>query len=692
MDESSTELLRQIAVAAADRRWLLVLARRAAEGGFTAPERVEVVDVLLEPLEAEAVRELLHRLTAEAPLPRHVSATIAERAGGSPLFVTELVAAVQGGADLDALPDSVEALMSVQIDALASADRALLRQASVLGARFARTSFETALGLDEAEAEGALARLDGLLVPDGEGGIRFRHGLLRDAAYHGLSFRRRRELHRRVAESFEAGDDAALLADRLALHYFEAGVWDKALAYGVAAGAEARAVHANADAATLLERAVAAGRSSRTARTETVARAAEALGNARLSLGELARARTAFAMAGRRVRNDPVERARLLRKEATVLYRLGAAAKAQRAIAAGLELLAPIRSVPAAVQRARLEAWLGVVLVARGRPRAALEWLERAVADGEAVGAKKAVAHALVGLDLAYSALGDSARLGNARRALALYDELGDLGSKGGTLNNLGTSAYYAGRWNEALELYRAALDAWERAGDTQSVSLAAFNVGESLSAQGRLSDAEPLLRNAERVSRATGSATSVANDLLETALLDARMGRIDAAIEQLEEARRSFASVADRTSILLVEARTAETLLLGGEPERGRELATKALVRATADDAAALVVPVLYRLIGQAHLLAGRASEARAALDLALTEAARVGHRYEEALALDALVRAEGAEPAASALAARDELFEQLGIVDLPGPWAAAPARPPRRLRDQPPPQTLGS
>ena len=80
-----------------------------------------------------------------------------------------MVAAVRGGADLDALPQSVEALMTVQIDDLRSADRATLRRASVLGARFTRASLVTALGLDEAAAEAAIARLDRFLVADGEG-------------------------------------------------------------------------------------------------------------------------------------------------------------------------------------------------------------------------------------------------------------------------------------------------------------------------------------------------------------------------------------------------------------------------------------------------------------------------------------------------------------------------------------------
>ena len=64
--------------------------------------------------------------------------------------------------------------------------------------------------------------------------------------------------------------------------------------------------------------------------------AAEALGDVRLSLGEFESARAAFAIARRRVRGDAVERARLLRKEAIVAYRLGAFPKAQRILKGAL--------------------------------------------------------------------------------------------------------------------------------------------------------------------------------------------------------------------------------------------------------------------------------------------------------------------------------------------------------------------
>ncbi len=237
-------------------------------------------------------------------------------------------------------------------------------------------------------------------------------------------------------------------------------------------------------------------------------------------------------------------------------------------------------------------------------------------------------------------------------------------------LNNLGTTAYFEGRWNEALDLYRQALAAWERAGDTRSVSMAAFNIGEILSAQGRLDEAEPLLRDAERASRAAGGSTDIAESMMETALLDARRGNVERALAALAEARRLLEESGDRSSALLADARAAEALGLSGEFDRATELAARTLERAAGDDANALVRPVLHRVLGHAHLRAGRTEAAREALELAIAEANRVEHRYEEALALAALSGV--ADAPGDAARRRDILFAQLGIVALPAGWSA--------------------
>jgi tetratricopeptide (TPR) repeat protein len=238
-------------------------------------------------------------------------------------------------------------------------------------------------------------------------------------------------------------------------------------------------------------------------------------------------------------------------------------------------------------------------------------------------------------------------------------------------LNNLGLIAYFAGRWNDALELYGAAVAAWDQAGDTRSVSLASFNIGEILSAQGRLDEAEPLLREALRSCRAAGAITDIADSLMETALLDARRGDFAGAFAQLEEARALHEQTGNQAATVLIDARVAEALELGGEYDRAAELATRALGRAASDERNALVLPVLSRVLGQAHLVAGRRDAARAALELAIAEANRVEHRYEEALALAAISRLGDASR--ETYSRRDTLFEQLGIVALPAGWSAA-------------------
>ena len=111
--------------------------------------------------------------------------------------------------------------------------------------------------------------------------------------------------------------------------------------------------------------------------------AAEALGDVRLALGEFESARAAFMIARRRVRGDAVERARLLRKEGIVAYRLGAYPRALRILTGALALLEGISSAPATAQRARIEALLGMITLWHGRPRESVAWLAQATADAE---------------------------------------------------------------------------------------------------------------------------------------------------------------------------------------------------------------------------------------------------------------------------------------------------------------------
>src|SRR5207237_127532 len=124
-------------------------------------------------------------------------------------------------------------------------------------------------------------RLATFIDVDLDGTCRFKHALFREVAYEGLSFERRRQIHRRVGEVYEtrSGEGATDATELLSLHFSLAGVLDKAWHYSVIAGDRARAKHANLEAADFYRRAVEAGRQLPIAERDALARVWESLGD-----------------------------------------------------------------------------------------------------------------------------------------------------------------------------------------------------------------------------------------------------------------------------------------------------------------------------------------------------------------------------------------------------------------------------
>ena len=87
----------------------------------------------------------------------------------------------------------------------------------------------------------------------------------------------------------------------------------------------------------------------------------------------------------------------------------------------------------------------------------------RAVEEAESAGAREPLAHAYFLLDWCYASLGRYEEAIYSPRALAIYEELGNLHRQGLILNNMGVFAHFQGRWDEALDLYKRAEHAWER-------------------------------------------------------------------------------------------------------------------------------------------------------------------------------------------------------------------------------------
>ncbi len=168
--------------------------------------KVNATTILLEPLSATETDELLDRLLGESALEPDLQQRIRDAAEGNPLFVEEMVALVEDSEDGEiAVPGTIQALLAARLDQLEPAERGVLERGSVEGRIFHRGAVQ-ALAPEETQVE---TRLNGLVRkelvrPDktqlpGEDAYRFRHLLIRDAAYEALPKATRADLHERFA-------------------------------------------------------------------------------------------------------------------------------------------------------------------------------------------------------------------------------------------------------------------------------------------------------------------------------------------------------------------------------------------------------------------------------------------------------------------------------------------------------------
>jgi predicted ATPase/class 3 adenylate cyclase len=664
LDEASADLLAYIALTLEARPWLVVVTRRDRPTTFSVSDDANPLQIWLEPLSADASAELIDRSVHELPLTQQQAADLATKAGGNPLFLTELLAVAHRADGLEALPDSVEALMIREIDRLSPPARRMLRSAAVVGATFGLDLLKTCL--DEPWDDETWSSLDEFVLAQDDGTFRFRHMLARDAAYEGLPYRRRRELHARVGETLEthAGPAAEEEAGLLSLHFFHAHRFGEAWRYSRAAGSRAQVIYANVDAAVFFERALAAGRHLDTVSKGDLAAVAEALGDVRDRAGDFRRAEAAYREARRLHEGDSVDEARLLLKHAWIPERLGRYSQALRWIRRAQRLLEGDPGEPAARQRAQLHAWHANINIYQGRFGEAIAWCRRAVDEAERSGEKDALALTYQLLDWAYVALGQPEQATYSRRALVLYEELGDLRGQAAVYNNLGMWAYFQGDWSEALELYARARDIRERMGDPIHAAVANENIAEILIDQEHLEQAEPLLQSALRVCRASGwrAETATATKLLGK--LRSRSGRFDEALELLEAARSEYRDVGAQSGLNETEAWMAECHLLREDSEAALALSTEALARAEASGG--FEVASLKRVRAYALLMLGRRSAAKAALEDSLQASRARQVDYEIALSIDGLVHLdelEGARRAEALEAERDAILERLEV-----------------------------
>ena len=439
-DPASEGVLTAIARREQQQPWLLLVTRDDRPTGWipAATGRIE-----LGPLDMTSSIELAEMATPDRPLPPAIAEELAVRSGGHPLLLRELARAAARGEDPDELPSTVEELAASQIDQLPLAQRSLLRRAAVLGDEFPEDLLLQMITDVAPERSGTelLAGLSGLIVSTGHL-LRFRHPILREVAYAGLPYRRRRELHAKAAEVLEATTAAAdRRPELLALHYFVARNYDKATDYGWRAGERAMARYAPAAAADAYRRAAQAARLSSSVSPSERSFYLEALGDAEFLAGRPTEAAAAYLEALRGVRGQALREAHLALKLTRVEQRRGHYSNALRRASLGLRALSGATGPEAGAARASLQARYAWLRVYQGRYADARRWAERGLAEAEAAHELNAQAKAHAALHAVEVWSGGPEAERHGETALRIFEQLGDLTEQAHMLNNMACTA-----------------------------------------------------------------------------------------------------------------------------------------------------------------------------------------------------------------------------------------------------------
>ena len=594
----------------------------------------------LAPLATAAARQLLLAVTGDVALDDLQIERLLGAAGGNPLFLRELVLLATEGDDSQ-VPEGIEQVIAARIDRLPPAQRALLRQAAVLGATVDPQLLADVLEEPALADPVAWQPLEAFLAPE-DGGLRFRHDLYRRVAYQALPVRHRRHLHRvtaRVLTAAGTSDDSTL-----AQHLYAAQQWVAAFECARRAAAQARDAGALGDALALTTTSLDAGRRAGADPRE--------LGDLEAELGDVADLLGRYAVADAAYRRAcrtglPAVRLERLVKRAAVVERQGRYGFA-------LSLLTRVeRSAPEpAVLRAALLR-RSSTLFRCGRLRESRRAAQQVVAL--AADSPLDRARGLLRLEMVASELGDPARFELGAEALRAFEGLDEPRELGNLHVNLGVTMWQADDWVAAVRHYEESDAAYQRAGDRVGSAFARNNAAEILVDQGHLERARAGFEEARRVFRAAGHALGAAATDSALGRVYARSGETPRARVLLRAAEADLARMG--SSVLAADARVrlVEVALL----ERRRDAVAQA--RACLGEAGVTA----QRYLGIAHGQGGERDEAERQLRDALVRARETRTLYEVGCCLDCLSRLDRATEEERAELAT--VWDRLGVVWVP-------------------------
>jgi predicted ATPase/class 3 adenylate cyclase len=503
--------------------------------------RVRATAIELEPLGADESEALIDALLDDDELSAPARTALLEKTEGNPLFLEETIRMLSeaNGSAVERIPDTLQALIAARIDHLPEGEKSVLQRAAVIGRTFWSGAVEHLGG----DADGELKPLlDDLLLREfvlteqrstisGEEAYRFKHVLIREVAYGGLSKTARARHHRHFAEWLGERAKEELLEVR-AYHLDQAtallaeldGAPPEELAHEAAealenAGMRAFAREANATARRLLHR--SAELEPTLERRYQAARAAWRMSDYPVVSNEME-----DVLLGAREEGDSEVEARALTALAHVtLQREGDVGRAEQLAQKALEVAETDESRIDAVGILETGAWW------RGRLREAEAYAEEELEIARRLERPDLESDALLDLAGIYVSRREGERAEPViERARELAEESGSLTAKARAFTESGELHAFRGRHEEALAEYGRARELFAEVGAATNLARSIMRIGRLLARRGEVAEAEKLFRESIGILKPLedrGTLCEVQRSLAEVLLMQ---GKIDAA------------------------------------------------------------------------------------------------------------------------------------------------------------------
>jgi tetratricopeptide (TPR) repeat protein len=596
--------------------------------------RVRGATIELGALPQEEAGELVDLLLAEAALSPKVRSDVLAKTEGNPLFVEETVRMLAEGAEGRVpIPDTVQALIAARIDGLPRSARLVLRRAAVIGRVFWRGAVaHLSSDVDDLDDVLDMLLLREFLVREthssigGEDALRFKHVLIREIAYSGLTKLSRAELHAAFAAWLRERGAEELVEIR-AYHLDRAtslrteldGAAPKELTQETAvaleaAGKRALAREANRSGRTLLLRAVELAPTLE--RRYQAARAAWRLDDIPAVALEMERVRAEAQRAG----NRHIEGRALIALGEVTAFRDSDTPGSRKLIEEGLALLEPsdlIGRFDALRQLNTLARWVGDFSGSRRYAEKALEAAREANRKDLMSWATNGLASSYLWemeLDRAEELALEGGRLAEESRGIV---------PRGDSLNIRADIAELRGDVDEAIELFEESIALFAEAGAILDQGRTLNHLSELVMNQGDDDRAEGLARQAIRMLGPLGDRGYLCESQRVLAEILVHRGKLEEAERYALEAIQTVGAQ-DATSLATTQMSLGVVRAAQGRDEEAEALLREGVDRAS-DRVPRWITAATANRLSQFLRARGRLDEA-AELDALVDIPTRVG------------------------------------------------------------------